>query len=75
MGEPIILRYLSEQTWISIFGDLATTLDKCKAKCVGSYLITDKDLPAIFGYTNLNNPIADDCTLWVYISCSNQNIY
>lgn len=62
-GKPITSWYLPGQTWTGVFGGLATTLDECRAECVGSYLIADKDLLAIFGYTDLSNPTADDCTL------------
>ena len=61
-GEPITTWYLPGQTWTGVFGSLATTLDECRAECVGSYLTADKDLLAIFGYTDSSKPTADDCT-------------
>lgn len=62
-GEPINTWYLPGQTWTGVFGRLATTLEECRAECVASYLIADKDLLAIFGFTDSSNPTADDCTL------------
>lgn len=62
-GEPIDTWYRPGQTWTGVFGSLAKTLEECRADCVGSYLIADKDLLAIFGYTDSSNPTADDCTL------------
>lgn len=62
-GEPINTWYRPGQTWTGVFGSLAKTLEECRADCVGSYLIADKDLLAIFGYTDSSNPTADDCTL------------
>jgi dipeptidyl-peptidase III len=60
-GLPITMWYRSGQTWTGVFGSLATTLDECRAECVGSYLIADKDLLALFGYTNESEITADDC--------------
>lgn len=48
-GEPTTTWYRPGQTCTGVFGSLATTLDECRAECVGSYLITAKDLLAIFG--------------------------
>lgn len=61
-GEPIDTWYSPEPTWKGVFGSLATTLDKCRAEYVGSYSIANKDLLAIFGYTDWSNMTADDCT-------------
>lgn len=72
-GEPITSWYRPGQTWTGLFGSLATTLDECRAECVGSYLIADNDLLAIFGYTNSSKPNAEDCTT-IFISHSCLNI-
>ena len=49
-GRPIETWYRHGQTWTSLFGDLATTVDECRAECVGAYLLSEMDLLAIFGY-------------------------
>ncbi|KAI9841904.1 MAG: hypothetical protein M1837_000290 [Sclerophora amabilis] len=59
-GKPIMSWYKSKQTWTSVFGDLATTLDECRAECVGSYLLPDKELLSIFGFTDVSDVTADD---------------
>lgn len=48
-GEPTTTWYRPGQTCTGVVGSLATTLDECRVECVGSYLITAKDLLAIFG--------------------------
>lgn len=60
-GQSITTWYRPGETWTSVFGSLATSLDECRAECVGSFLMTDKDLLAIFGYTNESEITADDC--------------
>ena len=61
-GKPISRWYHPGETWTGLFGSLATTLDECRAECVGAYLMADKDLLALFGYTNESKITADDCT-------------
>src|SRR5271163_2214463 len=36
-GQPIAVWYRPGQTWTGVFGSLATTLEECRAECVGSY--------------------------------------
>jgi dipeptidyl-peptidase-3 len=60
-GKPITKWYLPGETWTGVFGSLATTVDECRAECVGSYLMADKDLLALFGYTNDTEITADEC--------------
>jgi dipeptidyl-peptidase III len=68
-GRPITTWYRFGQTWTGVFGSLATTLDECRAECVGSYLIADKDLLALFGYTDKSEITADDCGhILIYLS-------
>ena len=61
-GKPITSWYRPGETWTGLFGSLATSLDECRAECVGAYLTADKDLLALFGYTNESEITADDCT-------------
>ncbi|OTB11462.1 hypothetical protein K445DRAFT_77692 [Daldinia sp. EC12] len=51
-GEPIRIWYKPGQTWTGQFGDLATTLDECRAELVGAYLMDDPELLDIFGFTD-----------------------
>jgi dipeptidyl-peptidase-3 len=59
-GKPITTWYRLGETWNSMFGDIAASLDECRAESVGSYLMTDKGLLAIFGFTDNSVITADD---------------
>ncbi len=61
-GSPIDKWYKPGETWTGVFGNIATSVDECRAECVGAYLITDKELLAVFGYNNETEVSADDCT-------------
>lgn len=51
-GEPIDTWYKPEETFTGIFQDIATSVDECRAECVGAYLMSEKDLLALCGYTD-----------------------
>jgi dipeptidyl-peptidase-3 len=51
-GKPVSSWYHPGQTWTGLFGDIATTVDECRAECVGAYLMSDMELLTMFGYTN-----------------------
>jgi dipeptidyl-peptidase-3 len=38
--------------WSSVFGDLSTIVDECRAELVGAYLIDDPRGLALFGHTD-----------------------
>lgn len=59
-GKPVEMWYKPGQTWTGQFKDLATTVDECRAELVGAYLMDNKELLAIFGYTNSSEIKADD---------------
>lgn len=59
-GEPITSWYKPGQTWTGQFGDLATTVDECRAELVGAYLMDDKELLDMFGFTESSDIRADD---------------
>jgi dipeptidyl-peptidase-3 len=60
-GEPINCWYRPGQTWTGQFGDLATTVDECRAELVGAYLMDDPELLEIFGFTEISDIRAEDC--------------
>ena len=64
---PIDSWYRSGQTWTGIFGDLATTVDECRAELVGAYLMDDVELLALFGFTAESDITAQDLTYNVYV--------
>lgn len=59
--KPIETWYLPGQTWTGQFEDLATTVDECRAELVGAYLMDDKELLALFGFTDTSDITASDC--------------
>lgn len=61
-GNPISTWYKPGQTWTGQFGDLATTVDECRTELVGAYLMDDRDLLALFGFTDTSEFRAQDCT-------------
>ncbi|KAI1802972.1 dipeptidyl peptidase III [Daldinia bambusicola] len=65
-GKPISTWYKPGQTWTGQFGDLATTLDECRAELVGAYLMDDPELLAIFGFTDESSIQPSDLTYNLY---------
>lgn len=61
-GSPITSWYKPGQTWTGQFGDLATTVDECRAELVGAYLMDDEELLGLFGFNSDSAITADDCT-------------
>lgn len=58
--KPITSWYKAGQSWTGQFGDLATTVDECRAELVGAYLMDDKELLALLGYTSVSETTAED---------------
>lgn len=65
-GKPVTTWYHPGETWNSIFGDIAASVDECRAESVGSYLMTDKELLAIFGFTDESDITVGDCAYSLY---------
>lgn len=59
-GKPIHTWYRPGQTWTSVFEDLATTVDECRAEIVGAYLIDEPEVLELFGYNAQSEVTADD---------------
>ncbi|KAI4597163.1 hypothetical protein KJ359_004675 [Pestalotiopsis sp. 9143b] len=64
--KPINTWYRPGQTWTGQFGDLATTVDECRAELVGAYLMDDEELLELFGYTEQTEIKASDLTYNLY---------
>jgi dipeptidyl-peptidase III len=60
-GKPIESWYRPGQTWTGLFGDIATTVDECRAEIVGAYLMSDLELLEMFGYTSDSEITGKDC--------------
>ena len=59
-GKPIASWYKPGQTWTGQFGDLATTVDECRAELVGAYLMDDPELLDLLGFTSESEVTAED---------------
>jgi len=64
--KPITTWYKPGQSWTGVFGDLATSLDECRAECVGAYLMDDEKLLKMFGFDE-SKMTAADITYTVYL--------
>ena len=62
-GKPIDSWYRPGQTWTGLFGDIATSVDECRAECVGAYLMSEMDLLALFGFSETTEIRGSDCAL------------
>lgn len=50
-GKPVTTYYKLGETWGSKFGQLAGAFEECRAEVIAMYLITDRNLLSIFGFT------------------------
>ena len=64
--KPIHTWYKPGETWTGVFGDLATTVDECRAECVGAYLVSDKELLSMFDYGTDTEVKAEDLEYNMY---------
>lgn len=62
-GKPIDSWYRPGQTWTGLFGDIATSVDECRAECVGAYLMSEMELLALFGFSETTEIKGSDCAL------------
>lgn len=65
-GKPITTWYKPGQSWTGVFGDLATSLDECRAECVGAYLMDNEKLLKLFAFDE-SKMTAADITYTVYL--------
>jgi dipeptidyl-peptidase-3 len=65
-GGPITSWYKPGQTWTGQFGDLATTVDECRAELVGAYLMDDPELLELFGFHETSDIQAEDLAYNLY---------
>ena len=50
-----------------MFGDLATSVDECRAELVGAYLMDDTDILSLFGFNASSDIVAADITYNGYV--------
>lgn len=59
-GKPIQSWYGVGQTWTSVFGKLAGTVEECRAMLISYYLGENKDVLALYGYDEDSHVTADE---------------
>lgn len=59
-GEKIKTYYREGETYNGVFGDIPTSMEECRAECVAGFLMFEKELLAIFGYTDSTEVTADE---------------
>lgn len=67
-GQSVTSWYERGQTWGSVFGPLAATVEECRAILISEYLMDNKQLLSIFGYTDTSEITAEDRTSSLDIS-------
>ncbi|KAK3704250.1 hypothetical protein LTR37_013924 [Vermiconidia calcicola] len=65
--KPIESWYRPHQTWTGVFGDLATTVDECRAECVGAYLLSNRELREMCGFTGTSAITPSDLEYNLYL--------
>jgi dipeptidyl-peptidase-3 len=59
-SRPVQTWYKPGETWNSVFGKLAPTVEECRAFLVANYLADNRNILALFGYDENSTPTADD---------------
>ncbi|KAI9725808.1 MAG: hypothetical protein M1828_002437 [Chrysothrix sp. TS-e1954] len=59
--------YRPGQTWTGVFGNLATTVDECRAELVGAYLIDNCEILALFGFDENSETRPEDIIYNLYL--------
>ncbi|CAD6442516.1 8519faed-3d63-42d5-bb05-e7de9257d89d [Sclerotinia trifoliorum] len=67
-GEPVTSHYLPGQTWTSVFGKPAGTVEEFRAILVSEYLMDNKQLLNIFGYIDTSEITAEDLLNTTYLN-------
>ncbi|KAL3437122.1 peptidase family M49-domain-containing protein [Aspergillus tetrazonus] len=67
-GTPVTSHYLPGQTWTGVFGELAGTVEECRAILVSEYLMDNKEVLGIFGYTDDSEITVDDLLYTTYLN-------
>ena len=65
-GAAITTWYKPGESWTGVFGDLATSLDECRAECVGAYLMDNEELLRLFPFDE-SKTTTRDITYTVYL--------
>ncbi|RJE18205.1 Peptidase family M49 [Aspergillus sclerotialis] len=66
-GLPLHTWYGLGETYTSVFGDLAFSVEECRAILISYYLIHNKDLLELLGFTDSSSPTADELIYYTYL--------
>ena len=66
--------YTLGQTWTGQFGDLATTVDECRAELVGAFLFNNAELLKLFGHDENSSITADDLVYNLYLQLATDGL-
>ncbi|KAJ3493276.1 hypothetical protein NLG97_g4832 [Lecanicillium saksenae] len=66
--ELVRSHYLVGENWGSVFGELAGTVEECRAILISMYLMDNKKLLEIFDYTDVSEITADELLYATYMS-------
>ena len=61
-GRAVDSWYGPKQTWTTVFEDIATAVEECRADLVAAYLMDTPDLLSLFGYSATSEISAEECT-------------
>lgn len=64
-GRPVETWYKPGQVWTTVFEDIATSVEECRASLVAAYLMSEANLTEIFGYSETSEVTHDECT-WLH---------
>lgn len=67
-GQPCTTYYKPGQTWSSVFGQIASSYEECRAECVAMALSCDFDILAIFGFGDGNTDLENKAGEVLYAS-------
>ncbi|KAM7206109.1 dipeptidyl-peptidase 3 [Naviculisporaceae sp. PSN 640] len=66
-GQTINTWYRSGQTYETVFGDLARTVEECRAFLVASYIADNRQILSLFSYDEHSSPTADELIYYTYL--------
>lgn len=59
-GNTIKTWYLPGQTWTSVFGEIAGSVEECRAEVLSFFLMDSKKLLSVFGYDDTTSITAEE---------------
>ncbi|KAI7781721.1 hypothetical protein LA080_014487 [Diaporthe eres] len=73
-GDTIKTWYLPGQTWTSVFGEIAGSVEECRAEVLSLYLMDSKELLSVFGYDDTTSITAEELYYYTYLHLGVQGL-